>query len=300
MFRSPSLFRLLVVACGLATLAPLAGHAGEPPKPDIKKQCVSSYGEAQRLRRDGKLREAREQLILCSQISCPASLRNECVPWLSQVEASMPSIVIDARDPKGRETSSVKLFVDGTLLAERADGRSIDIDPGEHSVRFQYEDKTIEDKIVVREGEKNRKLHADFSKVAAPPPAASSSAATPPPEPPPDEPKSGKKQPILAYALGGVGVLALGSFAIFGLSGKSKENDLTSNCAPNCAQGDVDTMRTRYLIADISLGVGVVSLGVATWLYLSHTKKANPPASAAWIDVSPAPGGGQLMLRGGF
>jgi hypothetical protein len=298
MLRSQTLLRLLVVACGLATLAPLAGHTAEPPKADVKKQCVSSYGEAQRLRRDGKLREAREQLILCSQVSCPASLRNECVPWLSEVEATMPSIVVEARDLQGRETSAVKIFVDGKLLAERADGRSIDIDPGEHSVRYELDNKSIEDTVVVREGEKARKVRVDFSKLAAAPPTSSSSAA--PLLAPPQEPKPERKQPIAAYALGGVGALALGSFAIFGLSGKSKQNDLMSNCAPNCAQSDVSTMRTRYLIADISLGVGVVSLGVATWLYLSRAKPTPPPSSSAWLDVSPAPGGGHLTLRGGF
>ena len=294
MLRTRTLFLLLVTA----TLAPSVGLAGDPPKPDAKKQCVTSYGEAQRLRRDGKLREAREQLILCSQVSCPASLRSECVPWLSQVEASMPSIVIEARDAKARETTAVKLFVDGVLLAERADGRSIDIDPGEHVVRYEFEDRKIEDKIVAREGEKNRKLHVDFSKLAAPPPVASSAPSAPPTSAP-DDSKASTKPPIAAYVLGGVGVLALGSFAIFGLSGKSKENDLKSNCAPNCAQSDVDSMRSRYLIADISLVAGVASLGVATWLYLSHNKKQQP-TSSAWVDLAPAPGGGQVIVRGGF
>jgi hypothetical protein len=283
-----------VVAACLVAFAPIRSHAAPPAPADAKKQCVSAYGESQRLKRDGKLRDAREQLIICAQVSCPASLRNECVPWLSQVEAAMPSVVVEARDLAGRETIAVQIAVDGTLLANKADGRSIDVDPGEHAFRYEFQDKVIEEKLVIREGEKHRKLHVDFSKLAAPP-AASSSSPPAVEEPPPPSPL--RKVPLLTWILGGVGVAALGSFTAFAVVGKGKENELKSDCAPNCSRSGVDTMRRDYLIADISLGLGIVALGGAAYFMFARPKE-KPPASSAFF--APAPGGGVLSLQGTF
>jgi hypothetical protein len=37
-----------------------------------------------------------------------------------------------------------------------------------------------------------------------------------------------------------------------------------------CTKARVDAMATRYVLANVSLGVGVAALGVATWLLLSE------------------------------
>lgn len=65
--------------------------------------------------------------------------------------------------------------------------------------------------------------------------------------------------------------MALGSFAIFGIQGKNEVDDL-QKCKPRCAEEDVDSARTKLIIADISLGVGVVALGVATYMLLTRPK----------------------------
>ena len=61
-------------------------------------------------------------------------------------------------------------------------------------------------------------------------------------------------------------------------------------CKPYCAPSQADKMRLRYLLADISLGVGVVALGAGGYLYFSAAKE---PASAAWR-------GGSVGVRGAF
>lgn len=109
-----------------------------------------------------------------------------------------------------------------------------------------------------------------------------------------------------AFIVGGIGVVGIISFAIFGLSGKGDVSDLEKTCKPNCKESDVDSARTKLIIADISLGIGVVALAVATYMVLTRPKidaEVTPPKAAkaperrsTWqnvtLDVAPARGGG--------
>jgi hypothetical protein len=86
------------------------------------------------------------------------------------------------------------------------------------------------------------------------------------------------------------GVLALGSFAYFGLAGRSIESDL-DRCVPYCQKDDVDRMRARYLVADLSLVVAAGSLGVGAYLFLrghdtEPTHAFSPPLRLR-VDAAP-------------
>ena len=109
-----------------------------------------------------------------------------------------------------------------------------------------------------------------------------------------------------------MGVLALGSFAIFGLIGKSDVDDLES-CRGHCAESDVDHARTKLIVADISLGVGIVALGVATYMFFTRPKEApngvsvkagtsSKPfgLSGVAFDAGPTVGGAVGGLRAAF
>jgi hypothetical protein len=76
----------------------------------------------------------------------------------------------------------------------------------------------------------------------------------------------------LPFVFGGLAVVALGSFGTFALLGKQKQDEL-DECRPDCAQGDVDTMRTRYVVADVSLAVGAVATGLTLYFALSPNGK---------------------------
>jgi hypothetical protein len=137
-------------------------------------------------------------------------------------------------------------------------------------IRFVAESgATTEQTLVARQGEKNRKVVVEFHTKAPPatqpPPAIPSASSSEEPDS-----KATRPTPVLVYVLGGVGVAALGSFAFFAASGKQKENEMFDECAPGCPQEDADSMRTRYLIADVSLGVSLLSLGTATVLYFTR------------------------------
>lgn len=252
---------------------------------DDREQCASAADQAQQLRDEGKYRRAREQLLICARDVCPAPIKRDCLDWLSQVENTAPTVVFGAKDAT-KDLSDVKVYVDGVPVTDRLDGKPVQMDLGKHIVKFEYQGQTKEDEVIIGAGQKNRNVTVTFG------PAPGPTGPTPPPGG--ESPKQGSIVPSLV--VGGIGVLALGSFAIFGLGGKSDVSNLESTCKPHCAESDVDKARTKLIIADISLGVGIVALGVATYLFVTRPKvdadvktgqaSAPPPRKSGVSDVS--------------
>src|SRR5689334_19548360 len=85
-------------------------------------QCTALAEEAQRLRADGRLVEAREKLTACSVPQCPKVVRADCAQWATEVLAATPTIIIDAKDEKGADIADGKVFVDHRAVADRIDG----------------------------------------------------------------------------------------------------------------------------------------------------------------------------------
>jgi hypothetical protein len=100
--------------------------------------------------------------------------------------------------------------------------------------------------------------------------------------------------------LGGLGVVGLGSYGLFTYWGK-KDNELLATCSPNCPASSVEHIRKLYLVADISLGVGIVTLGAATIVALSSgPSKEKTKSSAYSVDVSPSRSGAFATVSGSF
>jgi hypothetical protein len=272
----------------------MAAGSGEAVA-DVKQQCADAYVQTQTARKASKLRGAREQVLLCAQNACPDVVKKECAVWLTEIDASMPTVVFEARDASGSETSAVRVFFDGQVLKEQLDGKAVTIDPGEHRVRYELEGQApIEELVVIREGEKNRRLSITFLKAA---PGTS----------PPGSDTSGGGAggvPPITYVLGGVGVVGIGLFATFGILGVSDKSELEDTCAPNCSESDVDGVRAKLIAADVSLGVGVVALGVAAVLFFTAppatAAPAPAPATALRFDWQPTQGGFVTTFGGRF
>lgn len=270
------------VACTLVAWA-MVHAADATAAPFDKKKCFSAHEQGQVARKEGKLAAAAEQFSLCAVDQCPAEVRVECSKWLTDARGAMPSVVPSARGVDGRDLTEANVTVDGQLLTERLDGRAYELDPGEHRFVFQLPDGTRrEQKFVLNEGQTNRQVSVDFSSLRK------------------------KEQPAVTtrpvpgsvYVFGGLGLAALAASGVFAVLGKSKEDDLQMGCAPNCSDSDVSAMNRSYLVADVSAGVGLLSLAAATWLFLARPEK---PAPAAWIDASPSShGAGMLRLTTRF
>ena len=99
----------------------------------------------------------------------------------------------------------------------------------------------------------------------------------------------------MAYSLVGVGALGVAGFTVFGLLGHSRQGELERTCAPNCQSGQIDGVRTQYLLADTCLGVGLVSLGLATYLFVKNhgqsSSDRNGTTSISFIPRSSGAGG---------
>lgn len=290
--------RPLVVTL-LLTLALVASTiCAAPPALAGKKECAAAYVEAQKLRKAGSFKQARGQLEICGREECMTAVKKDCIAWLDEVSSSLPSVVISATGPDGKETFDVKVSVDGEVVAEKLDVKAIDVDPGTHKFVFEYEGKApIEQDVILREGQKNKAIEISF---ASEKPAAAAPPVGDDPDPVEDDaPKdSGKKKiPVITWVLGGVGVVALGGAGYFWLSGESEKSDLDA-CKPNCDQGDVDSVKQKRLIGDIALGVGIVAIGAA--VYFAVSAKPEKPPPAARFDVRMAPGRAFAGISGSF
>jgi hypothetical protein len=193
----------------------------------------------------------------------------------------------------------VRVRVDGHPLVEKLDGKPVLMDPGEHVLRFEMDGaKPVEERVVIRTGEKNRVITTAFTTAAA-----TGGGDHPPPPPSPDTTSgSGGGINFLPWALIGVGAVGLGLFTFFGLKGKGEIDDLRNTCGKtsSCPQSAVDDAKGKLIVADVSGALGLVAAGVG--VYLLVTQKPAPAAVKAGtsFDVQALPGGASAGLTGRF
>jgi hypothetical protein len=296
------------VLVALSLGSPPAGAGDEPNANgalEIKKACVAWHEQAQVLRRASSLIEARAALLSCSQDACPVAVRADCAEWLGALTDAIPSVVVRAKSFE-KDESDVRVYCDANLIASHLDGRAVELNPGLHTFRFEAPGHdTIEEQVLVVEGEKNRILMVSFGGAAGQPgvhdQSSGANAGTPAPTGPLLRPI-----PKLDFVLVGAAALAAGSFAGFGVWGLNDKSSLESSCQPVCSQSQIDSVRTKFIVADVSLAVALLSLGTAGYVYV--TRPAVEPAAApgtgarpvAWLTVGAGPSGASLELEGGF
>ncbi len=287
--RAPQL-ALASIALALAVAGETRAGAADDREKEV---CIRAVEHAQVARLDGKLREAREGFVTCARAVCPEAIRQDCTRWVTDVDASLPSVVFEAVWADGHDATGMRVFVDGKPLGDTEPGRAVVLDPGEHTFRFEVSGASpVETRNVVREGEKNRLVRITFAPLAPPasaalplpettaPQSAPPSSSTPAPanlwQPVPAEhrPSAGRRPvPLAAYVLGGVGLVSFVGFGALALDGTSRLDGMRSgagSCAPNCNRSDVNSARNEILAGDILGYVGLAATGVAIWLALAR------------------------------
>ena len=262
----------VALACSLSSAA---AHAAD----SRADACIAAHHEAQRQRRDNQPVEARASLLACSREECPALIRNDCTEWLVAVDAETPTLVVEPRTHGGEAIVGARAFVDGAPFAASLDGKALPIDPGEHVVRVEAPGHAAaEQHTIVVAGEHAQRLVVTLDDAAAPTLATSPAPAPPPGTAPSTSSAStgrgeSKRVPVVPAVLGAVGVVGLGMFAGFGLSGRSVKSELDdSHCSPRCDPSRVDDMWRRFTIADVSLGVGLVAIAAGVIVYFATTR----------------------------
>lgn len=282
--------RSISLLLGLATFA----MASPSLAADTRKACLDATEKGQSLRDDGKLSAAREQFAACASDKCPAVIAKECTSWLQKLTDDQPTIAFRAKDSAGKDVIDAQVLVDGTSVTDTIDGKAVNVDPGVHTFKYVHAGSPdVEEKVVVRVGEKNRFVDITFTTTA--PTVATTT------QPVADEKtsRSGFHVPVLAWVTGAVGLAAFGAMAGLAVSASGDESSLRTSCAPNCAQGDVDAIQTKLVLANVAMGVGIVGLGVA----LTSVIVANVGGSSTKTGVSRMKwlaGAGWLGLSGSF
>jgi hypothetical protein len=263
---------------------------------------VESHRLAQQAQNEDKLVHARELARTCTALACPGLIISDCARWLNDLEQRIPSVVFEVR-VDGEPNLTAAILADGQPVQEWTRGEAMRLDPGEHQFRFELGNfPPLTQKVLLAEGMRYRVVTADFKSekpagVQTAPPAAGATSPTSPSQP---IAPAARPTPFIVYPLLGLGAAGVGSFAVFALLGKSKQNDLenpTSGCKPNCTDSDLKPMKTSYLIGDISLGVGIASLAAASIIYLGRPQEKPPSANVGFI---PLPGGGAASASYSF
>lgn len=264
------------------------------------KTCAESFDKGQALRRENKLRSAREALLDCSTPACPAMMMKDCSDLLLEIEQSMPSIVVTAKDASGVDAIAVKVIADGVVLTTSLDGKAIVMDPGVHAMRFEMAGATpVERQIVVREGQKAQSVEVVLD--ANPPKPAPAVTPEQPKEPtdkPPPE-SSATSMRWASIALAGAGVVSIGVGSVFGLVASSKWSDAKSQCGSGCGPGSDaydsrSAARTDATISTVSFVAGGVLVAGGAALFFLAPKES--PKNQVSVSVTPS----ALLLRGSF
>lgn len=299
---------------------------------DTRQECIVASSVAQDLRQANKLVESRVQLLVCAREQCPTVIRRDCAEWLSEVDASLPTIVVSLRDAAGSDVVSARVVLDGAAFLESIDGKARAINPGVHKVRIEVAGTPpVEQELVIREGEKNRQVELRLPAPATQPtqPSVSSTTTTatepvehapPMRQPPAGEPKPKQKEPasvkptappkaetprgsskFVPLIVGGsaapllVGALGLEIWA------RSTYQDAKDELDDQARRDSLyDSANLRRYVAEGLAVAGGGCVAVAVWLYLRNRSDAADTGTTARI--TPVAGGHHagLALIGTF
>jgi hypothetical protein len=248
---------------------------------EAPRACIDAVERGQSLRDKVKLTQAKASFLVCASSACPEIIQRDCAQWIAELETRIPTVIITASDPAGHDVVYVRVLVDGEPFADRLDGIAVPIDPGIHILRLEpMNGPPLEQTVVVREAEKYQKQHFTLPAQAPTAPVSPRISVTPPMV---EHAVSGRAN-FGTGAIAGVSVagVAAGFFTGFAIAGDVDVHDLGQSCSPRCQPSQVDGARRDFQIADVSLGVGVAALAVATWLYFEWRARPDaPPPGAA-------------------
>jgi hypothetical protein len=135
--------------------------AGAAP---TKEECLEAHGRGQDQQESGHLALARDSFAVCSQPSCPGLVQSDCARFSEELARLSPSVTFAARDDGTKDLPDTEVYVDGALVTRNLEeGRTFDIDPGRHAVRFVHRGRSVLLNVIVSEGEHGRPVVATFA-----------------------------------------------------------------------------------------------------------------------------------------
>lgn len=275
--QTASRLRRPAFACAaVSTLAAIALIGGDARAGnDPVAACIASYERYENRLAAGDLLGAKKGLGACGAASCPGALQRECVASLAALEPRIPTVVLVARDAANRDLADVRVLLDGAPLRERLDGREIELNPGPH--RFLFETAgaaAVEHAVVIRERDKGRAIEVAFEPDRARTGLERDRELDASPAP-----SRARTVPTTSWIFGGIGATSLATSGIFGAMALSSRADANA-CRPDCSSRQVEIVNQRFLAADVTLGLAIVSLAAAVVIYFVQGDES-PPAESA-------------------
>jgi hypothetical protein len=282
--------RLAIAAAAIAILeaggtAPARAQPSDQTKARAKEECALAYDTTQVLRRQGKLISARQHAAACSVPACSVYVTRDCTQWYAEIDAILPTVVLAAKDATGADATAVRVTVDGQVFAEQLDGKGAPIDPGEHVVRFEMAGAApIEQRVLIREGEKNRALSASF------PPRTVDPLRQPPPAKLDDRRRTSPGSPRRTLGFIGIGAGAAG--LVVGTVAGGLVIAQYRTLAPGCPEGhcppseraSVDRYNLTANVANAALAIGG-ALALIGIVLVVTAPKAGSSGAARWAPV---------------
>ncbi len=216
--------RALGTALGVAILLAVA-----PASADPTDACFSAHENGQVVRRAGKLVQARQQFIQCSQTTCPAMNQADCVERVNDIDRVLPTLIVEVKDEAGADVARFTLQLDGVTVPADAAARPIPLDPGAHTAVLEGAGfPRVTREIVLREGDRNRRERVVLTRPGSPVPPRD--RPVPPKDAAPADPAPGRNQRILAVGVGALGVVGLGAAGVFALKTRSSLDESAPFC----------------------------------------------------------------------
>ena len=228
---------------------------------------------------------------------------------LAIVEPKLSKITIEVASEADEPGLTVTL--DGAPLGAAAWGVGMPVDPGTHEVTASAPNKTpFQQSVEITSGSSKLQI----PKLADAKTATTAVAVDTDTEKKPvtDEANAGNGRRTAGFVVGGVGIVALGVGGYFGLRAFSKWSDREDNCVGGCndvAKAAGDDAKSAAMISNIGIGLGLVAVGVGTYLVLSakpstesnvsHTQRTRH-AAALRVLPSVSPTGGGFVLQGAY
>jgi hypothetical protein len=275
-------------------------HAAAPTTAD----CLGASEAALKSGNDHKVRAERSQLLVCASASCPADIRKECAKRVDEVNAQIPTIIFGAKDASGADVSTVKVTMDGEVLAGRLEGTALSIDPGEHTFTFETANQPrVTKTFTIQQAQKDRRELITFGVATtapsplAPTPRPIGDQALPENPPGTDGHQGLGTQKILAIVAGGIGVVGLGLGTAFGVMAISQKSDAQNTCAGSqCATLDgVNKWNKAGSTGNVStIGFVIGGVGVAGAAALWVTAPGSRGGAGPQVGFGP----GALQVKG--
>jgi serine/threonine-protein kinase len=209
--------------------------------------------------------------------------------------------------PQVAQLSGFKLTRNGVEIPKASFGVPAPIDPGEHQLVASADDHEPWT-FSLQASEQNKQPSVSVPALnPTPPEVAPSDLIVPGPTPvsererdvPPVQRDDGLSQRSWGYIVGSVGVASLAVGTIFGIRAIDKANTVNDACPEReCDrrfEGDFAAWETASRVADITVGLGLVGVGVGAYMIVSA--KDEPELS---ISAVPTTAGASLQVRRAF